>query len=626
MIRAFLFKLLVFLLFSTSLIAQQSTEYEDVFYVKGPNNEHLSKYATFWVDKELKGSLSNAVKALNEGNFERWKINTTLNLGQNPYPLWLHLRVKNMSDEFHHYWWSVYSQADYLFVYEKKPEGWIVTDTIAKAVLKKDRKLPVRFLAKDFEMEYGEEKDILIEIVNPRHLQNAITDFTTPDNNLLWEKNFYWNIGFFLGCFLFIGVISLVIGGILRETVFFQYGLYLFLIVSIMLLQEIMVAVIDVDSLFYFFNRLHSLPLIIISLAVHFEILAYILNIKKYRSKPVILFRKINRGILLYGIIIAILYFVFMEKLHFGQFLYSLIWKISVALAFIVVVNTFAMVVTLMNSRQQLITGIFLGLILLYLNPAGYFINYSGMFNYYRITYPNYFYWIVCAELMILGGVVTWRYRKTITDNYKLIKEKAIQEERALQREVEIQEQERQQIARDLHDDLGTTISAIKLIITNSYDDDKTLVNMINKANTDVRHFFSKLSLEQGKNENIVEIIRTKIAELNRIGNVDLSLITVGDELTLPDYLIQPLSRIAVELLSNVIKHSEATEATIQLLIEKKEVQLIVEDNGIGFDLKEKRGKGMGLENIYSRTNRWNGEVHLSSNHSGTTVIITIPY
>ncbi|HET8886049.1 MAG TPA: tetratricopeptide repeat protein [Salinimicrobium sp.] len=183
---------------------------------------------------------------------------------------------------------------------------------------------------------------------------------------------------------------------------------------------------------------------------------------------------------------------------------------------------------------------------------------------------------------------------------------------------------ERKRISQDLHDDLGTTISAINLIITNSYLHDKSLVKMITKANMDLKYFFKKLSMPDLSGDGLFHILREKIDGLNAIGKVHFIFIGIGKESLMPTVLKLPITRISVELLSNVLKHSDASEATLQLLIDSEQVQLIVEDNGKGYNTKTEK-KGMGINNIYSRADRWNGEVHISSSTAGTTSIITVP-
>jgi signal transduction histidine kinase len=83
--------------------------------------------------------------------------------------------------------------------------------------------------------------------------------------------------------------------------------------------------------------------------------------------------------------------------------------------------------------------------------------------------------------------------------------------------------------------------------------------------------------------------------------------------------------RVCQELVSNIIKHSGATEVMVQLLFSKKYLILIVEDNGRGFS-SENSSSGIGLMNMTSRINTVNGDITMEpSPESGTVATIRIP-
>ena len=86
--------------------------------------------------------------------------------------------------------------------------------------------------------------------------------------------------------------------------------------------------------------------------------------------------------------------------------------------------------------------------------------------------------------------------------------------------------------------------------------------------------------------------------------------------------------RIIQELISNVIKHSRANMLEIQINRFENILSLIIEDNGVGFNVKDitTSNKGIGLKNIASRVNHLKGELIIdSSKEKGTTVSIDIP-
>ncbi len=79
------------------------------------------------------------------------------------------------------------------------------------------------------------------------------------------------------------------------------------------------------------------------------------------------------------------------------------------------------------------------------------------------------------------------------------------------------------------------------------------------------------------------------------------------------------------ELLNNIIKHSEASEVLIQLSMRNRQLSVIFEDDGKGFDPAMQDGEGMGLKNISSRISYLNGNLNFESSGSGTTVSLDIP-
>lgn len=87
------------------------------------------------------------------------------------------------------------------------------------------------------------------------------------------------------------------------------------------------------------------------------------------------------------------------------------------------------------------------------------------------------------------------------------------------------------------------------------------------------------------------------------------------------------LYRIIQELVNNAIKHSKAQHLFIQLIKNDSQLTLTVEDNGIGFDIKEiQQLKGFGINSIQSRVDYLNGNLEIdTSKNIGTTFNITIP-
>jgi signal transduction histidine kinase len=108
--------------------------------------------------------------------------------------------------------------------------------------------------------------------------------------------------------------------------------------------------------------------------------------------------------------------------------------------------------------------------------------------------------------------------------------------------------------------------------------------------------------------------------------NIDFE--TLGMDNRLPKVMEEPLFRIVQEVLNNILKHANATEVMIQLSCFGNDLNLMIEDNGIGFDIEEieKGGGGMGLKNIRSRVLPFHGSVEFDSRKGrGTIVNINSP-
>jgi signal transduction histidine kinase len=198
------------------------------------------------------------------------------------------------------------------------------------------------------------------------------------------------------------------------------------------------------------------------------------------------------------------------------------------------------------------------------------------------------------------------------------------------------QEEERNRIARDLHDDLGGLLAGIKL----------RLSAIANKGR-------EKTSTNTTEIESVIHELDHSVDELRRIARnmMPESLLYMGLKPALADlckYMDTPTTsvkfqsfdlstsyrqpvligvyRIMQELLNNAIKHAEATQIIVQCSESDNYLFLAVEDDGCGFDLSSVMFKGLGLKNIENRVALLHGKLEtISKPGQGTTVNIEIP-
>jgi signal transduction histidine kinase len=197
-----------------------------------------------------------------------------------------------------------------------------------------------------------------------------------------------------------------------------------------------------------------------------------------------------------------------------------------------------------------------------------------------------------------------------------------------------VQEEERNLIAKDLHDGIGTYISTIKInlqalessVDKRTRDLMKNTAELIDKTSVDLRTITKNLSSEilmeqdlPSALSDLTERINTsRLLKINFVGHGISKKLSAMEELN--------LYRIGQELLNNCLRHSAATQACLQLIEHEDCMIMIMEDNGSGFDAGEKR-KGMGLKNIEHRVKFMGGKFKIeSASGKGSTFIIELPF
>ncbi len=203
---------------------------------------------------------------------------------------------------------------------------------------------------------------------------------------------------------------------------------------------------------------------------------------------------------------------------------------------------------------------------------------------------------------------------------------------------IEGQEEERQRIASDLHDRLGSMLSTIKLLfssleekIVNVQNENKTqyekATNLIDEACVEVRRISHNLSSGLVANYGLVKALEDLCETINHSSKVECKLLTYNMEEGLPLRFEVELYRIAQEVLNNALKHADANTITIQLGRLEDEMSMTIEDDGKGFEVDKTKGKeGMGLDSMRKRAEKLNGNLYIDSDiDKGTITIVEIP-
>jgi len=199
-----------------------------------------------------------------------------------------------------------------------------------------------------------------------------------------------------------------------------------------------------------------------------------------------------------------------------------------------------------------------------------------------------------------------------------------------LKRVLQAQEEERQRLAADLHDDLGATLSVIKgqlQTLHRPHDELEGPIQLMKKAIADLRHIAHHLMPPEFVKLGLTEAIREIVRRVEAGSEIQFLFITFGDERRLDHETELTIYRIAVELISNAIKHAQARTITVQLIFYPQHVSLLVEDDGQGYAVAARNGQaGIGLRNIHSRAAYLQSKLVVDSGEAGTTITLDVPY
>lgn len=249
---------------------------------------------------------------------------------------------------------------------------------------------------------------------------------------------------------------------------------------------------------------------------------------------------------------------------------------------------------------------------------------------------------LVIAALMIKNS----RRREKISRQEKLIEqqkyEKTLKEYElnSIDMMLEGQEKERQRLANDLHDNLGSMLATLKFNFENLRlrkmelrEEENKLYErtdeLIEEAYQKVRRIAHAKNAGVFASEGLIPAIQKLTEKISIPGKLQIQVIPFGFNDRLENTLEIAIFRTVQEMATNIIKHSQATEATIHLTDHEDNINIIIEDNGVGFDsskITSGDADGMGLQNIRKKIAQLGGTFEIDSTPGkGTTIIIDIP-
>lgn len=254
--------------------------------------------------------------------------------------------------------------------------------------------------------------------------------------------------------------------------------------------------------------------------------------------------------------------------------------------------------------------------------------------------------WLIAACLAILfGSGIAILLQQNTSKKRKLAEQEALLEQQkvaTLLKEQELtsidamiagQEKERAKVANELHDDLGSLMATVKLHFDNVKVDQKdpALMNaqkLLDEAYQKIRGMAHAKNSGVMASQGLLPAVKKMAKTINKTNALEVTVEDFGLGERMENSLELTIFRMLQELVANIIKHAEATTASIQFTQHEERLNIIVEDNGKGFDMSEvqRTSSGMGLGTIEKRIEHLEGTFTVDSVlGKGTSILIDIP-
>jgi PAS domain S-box-containing protein len=213
----------------------------------------------------------------------------------------------------------------------------------------------------------------------------------------------------------------------------------------------------------------------------------------------------------------------------------------------------------------------------------------------------------------------------------KIVRQKVQQQKEITKAALQVQEKERNHLGSELHDNINQILTAVKLYLKHFLDNPDSPRDIVENSHQyltnaieEIRSLSQNLVTHRFDAYSFLEVLRSFLEKLPIRNNIELDT-TELNETGIHENIKLTLFRIVQEHLNNVVKYANASSVTIRIYNDDKIVALLIRDNGIGFDLQQKR-KGVGIINIHNRVESFNGTIDLqSSPGNGCSLSLRIP-
>jgi signal transduction histidine kinase len=495
--------------------------------------------------------------------------------------------------------------ADSLVVYEKingkykifgKPYSW----------LNKPKPTDMRF--PNYEIRFGalQQKEILIKLNNGEKPTIDLL-FTIKGHQVFLEQQRNTNlfIGVFFGYCLCIVLVTFIFYLILRRRIILYY---LITVLSTLLFQLANDGILRLylPNVSPYFTSLYSISYYFTPFTIFF--LLYMISYLNVKG-PKIFYAWIIALVVIYALPVFNKHLFAEYWWYFTRF--SLGWFMLPFFIYFLVLG--------FKTNRTFFWFLVVSILPITVTNIYYNLMTIGMFSYN----PNLLFYRKASMmfefiLIAIGGA--FQYFNTRQRN-KQLKLSLIESQKEI---IGIQDIERNRIGRDLHDEIGNGLAAIKNDILNKTEE-KLLVKRVNDLLQTTRNISHNMASSDYEKLNLSTSVNDLFVRFNGFNATEYSLTKLGNERDISSDMKMHIFRIILECLGNIQKHAKAQKASVQLSFLENELLVIVEDDGVGFKLENEKSAGIGLKNIENRIALLNATISRESDTNGTVVAMNIP-
>ena len=572
------------------------------------------------------------------GKFQPGPWHKPLNLGLMHKRVWMRLTVRNTELQRMRFLWSIFNFTDSAALYCRRAGEAKFTRLGAATswVPAAARAFPARSLSFPFTLNAGETAVLYLRaevysggIYLPTYIETA-EHFLEWEMTFPFDRHWVWLLGFYLSSALF----NLVLFAFLRDRIHLWYVAYVVCVTVFLMMEDGLDAMLLPTSLYRLAWSVGQFNFVLLAAAVGIRIMQLFLRLHSGRRR----LYQVGTWLALASVGFVAIYaglFPWAMRHSFGL-VQALNGTRELLLAGVFAYGWVVLLVGLLTRRRRRLAAYYaLTYFFFFVGYSIFWLNHLGLSSFNPV-YPNALAWGLFLELLVLSALLTGRFRYTLRQNAQLrIRQLNLRNAEGA-RLIAAQEEEREQLARELHDALGPNLMALHLAWQGPAVREALAASpaaataghqaemLLRHLRDDVRTFSHSLMPAEPGLGSLSESVKTLGELINSYGSPAVrTYCDVGlDQLSMP--VQQAAYRIAAELLNNAVRHSGATQVQVQLLCHPGTLEVLVEDNGRGFP-PGTTGGGIGLRGVRARVAYLRGVLHIDSSAHGTSVVVQIP-